>query len=208
MAAPPEGEEVHVVVYADSSLSAVCAVAYAVWPLPEGRSESFDSAIIMANRRLSPKAGTSTLRAELSSLRPARRLGYVVVDEAIYAPASLSIIGDSECAIAITRMTAAALKTYCANQGALAPVHSSRGPGHRSSGGLDRIHRGLPTLIRGYGTPLSVFEPQVDTHQWAWQRQEMGMQPSFKSPSLPSFTFCGVDLMGPFLVFKEKNRAS
>ena len=95
-AAPPEREEVHVVVFADSSLSAFCAVAYAVWTLPEGSSELFVSVIIMAKRRLSPKAGTSTLGAELSSLQLARRLGYVVADEAIYTPASLSIIRDSE----------------------------------------------------------------------------------------------------------------
>ena len=81
------------VVFEDSSPSAVCAVAYAVWTLPEGSSELFDSAIIMAKRRLSPKAGTPTLRAELSSLRLACRLGYVVADEAIYTPASPSIIG-------------------------------------------------------------------------------------------------------------------
>ena len=43
VAAPPEGEEVHVVFFVDSILSAVCAVAYAIWPLPEGSSEAFDS---------------------------------------------------------------------------------------------------------------------------------------------------------------------
>ena len=41
-----------------------------------------------------------------------------------------------------------ALNTYCASQGPLAPVRSSRAPCHRGSGGLVRILRGLPALIR------------------------------------------------------------
>ena len=70
----------------------------------------------MAKCRMSPLAGTTIPRAKLSALLLAHRLCYLVVTAANFRPASLSILGDSQCAIAITRKTGSMLKPYSANR--------------------------------------------------------------------------------------------
>ena len=55
--APLKGEEVHIVAFADGSMTAVCACVYAVWSLPTQAPGAFASTLLMAKCHLSPLGG-------------------------------------------------------------------------------------------------------------------------------------------------------
>ena len=113
--AAPEAEgPIHIVAFADGSLMGICAAHYLVWEQVKVGQQS--SALLIAKSRLALLQGTTTPQAELSGLVLALRLSTLAVTMVNFRLASLSVLTDSQCTVAMTEKTGSMLKPYAANR--------------------------------------------------------------------------------------------
>ena len=81
---------------------------YLVWEQVKVGQQS--SALLIAKSRLALLHGITTPRAELSGLVLAFRLSDLIAAMLNFRPASLSVLTDSQCAVAMTEKTGSMLK--------------------------------------------------------------------------------------------------
>ena len=116
IATPPEGEEVHIVSFADGSITAVCAAVYAVWPLPGAQPGRFNSTINYG--QVPPVPDVWYIHSQGRALLPptcSQALLHGAVTGQLQASLPLHH-RRLQCAIAITKKTVALLKPYSANR--------------------------------------------------------------------------------------------
>ena len=93
----------------DGALPAWACCVYARYPMIDG---SYHVQLMAAKARLSPSAGTSVPKVEVSGLLGLSRLMRVVVKAVDETPSSVVLLGDSECSIAMLEKSGPSLAPY------------------------------------------------------------------------------------------------
>ena len=101
------------IAFFDGSDLAYGCLIYARWPTA---SESFAVTLLTSKARVTPRAGCTTPRAELSALVLTTRLLVKVVPSLSTKPVRLSILGDSTCTIAACQLDVTGMKPFFSNR--------------------------------------------------------------------------------------------
>ena len=103
------------IVYTDGSCVAFGAVLYLRWKLAEAGAP-FNTTMITAKTRVTPKAGMSAPRSELQALVVGVRLITKVLEALSVRPVRVTIMTDSECSVAACDLNAASLQMFFRNR--------------------------------------------------------------------------------------------
>ena len=97
----------------DGSLLAWACAIYSRYILKDGGCEV---RLVAAKSRVTPSKGTSVPKVEISGLLDLSRLMGVVVEGSSVIPANITLIGDSECSIAMLEKSGSSLAPYFCNR--------------------------------------------------------------------------------------------
>ena len=97
----------------DGSLLAWACAVYCRYALQDG---GCDVRLVAAKVRVSPSKGTSVPKVEVSGLLDLSRLMGLVVEASSQPPANVTLIGDSECSIAMMEKSGSSLAPYFCNR--------------------------------------------------------------------------------------------
>ena len=97
----------------DGSLLAWACAIYCRYVLEDGE---FEVRLVAAKCRVTPSKGTSVPKVEISGLLDLSRLMKVIVEASSEPPENVTLIGDSECSIAMLEKSGSSLSPYFCNR--------------------------------------------------------------------------------------------